>query len=118
MSLPDLEEKERRFSVRPSLKPDEFYETFYKDSDLPEKTVIELLKMISSYTTIPVTKLRPSDRFDHELQWLPDWEYDDGPSLLLWDLSEFIEEKRADIDIKRVKTIDDYILAWITLQNI
>ncbi|KJR41687.1 membrane protein [Candidatus Magnetoovum chiemensis] len=107
-----------RFKYRADLSPDEFYETFYRESGLPKDRVIDILNTIARQTRMPLNKLRPSDRFSMELSAPRSLglEMDTYPLDLEDDLQDLIDLKSANIALEDLHTIDDCIRAMIALE--
>jgi hypothetical protein len=107
-------EKERAFASRHDIGPDEFYDSFYRESGLPRQGVVELLREVSTETGIPASKLRPQDRFGRELAPVRGWEFDDGIGILEWNVQRRAKRICRPIDLKQVRTLDDYIRVMLS----
>ena len=101
--------KADRFEERATLSDEDFFNTFYKDSGISKSVIKEIIKDIATATEIPIGKLRPTDRFDHELAPVKGWEFGDGLIELNWRVMERIEERTKKERIPSLNTVDDYI---------
>ncbi len=105
-----------KFENREELTYDEFYERFYRDSEIPREVIIEILRSIEKHYPLPVGRLRPQDRFDKELA-------EDQRLIITSSYSEdFLEEnyytfdeeaRMKGIDLEKelmeLESIDDYV---------
>lgn len=98
---------------------DDFCSQFYPGEDLPRERILDVLKNLSEALEIPAGKLRPSDRFLVELAPLKDtWgSVDDTDFSLILLTGRLQKRDGVRIDMKTVKTIDDYIRAACSLPN-
>ncbi len=105
-----------RFRDRAVIDNEEFYQRYYKNTNIPKGIVFEVLTLISKSTGIPVTKIRPSDRFDKELAPTEGWETDDGISDVIW----YADDLRNKAKISKpiiLNTVDDLILYVAEIKN-
>jgi len=93
---------------REGISPEEFYEQHYAGSDLDERLVIELLNHVALELRLPVTKLRPDDRFAIELAPKKGGSWDSGYGILLYEIQRHANRKGIRVNLK-IHTIDDYI---------
>lgn len=100
LSKKETRRKNNRFINRPDMGIDEFYSSYYRCAGIPQEIVAQVLKDIANATGISECKIRPSDRFDHELAPLKGWEFGDG----LIELSWIVNKKTGKI--KKPKTIN------------
>jgi hypothetical protein len=103
-----------RFAERPALDFNAFYQNYYAGK-VDRAMTEELLQHVSQELSIPVAKLRPSDRFDAELRPIRGWEFDSGKGILLVEMEKLARAKSKDIDVTSIKTLDDYLLAMAEL---
>jgi hypothetical protein len=99
-----------RFSDRPTLDFNKFYQSYYAGTQNRER-IEELLAHVAQELSIPANKLRPSDRFDVELRPPRGWEFDSGKGILLVELDKLARAKGKLIDTKMIVTLDDYLRA-------
>ena len=71
---------------------------------------VEILTHMAGELDVPVTKLRPSDRFAVELA--PDWwnGWDSGVAILLLDLKSMAKRRGVRV-VQDIATVDDYVRA-------
>jgi hypothetical protein len=102
----------RRFSNRPALDFNEFYQSHYAGT-LNRERIEELLAHVAQELSIPANKLLPSDRFDVELRPVRGWEFDSGKGILMVELDKLARAKGKSIDTKMIVTLDDYLKAMV-----
>lgn len=107
----------QRLSKREDLNFDLFYEERYRELGFDPERVLEALNDVARAIDVPVTKIRPTDRFDVELAAERGWEFDDGVAVL----SDRAERKRfrrekGTTQRSKIETVDDYIRA-IAVEN-
>ncbi len=107
-----LQKKQARFSNRPRLSGDLFYQEFYQSTGLPKLHVLKARDEMATALGIQEEVLRPSDRFLVELAGEKDWEYFDESADDLFFINKD-REKRLGIviDLTKMVTLDDYIRA-------
>lgn len=96
------------FHKRSDMSEEEFFLTYYRDTKIKKETISEVLKAVSDATEIPVTKIRPSDRFDREFTLARGFDFDDGIS----EISRFLKGKVKQMGISetpRLYTVDGLI---------
>jgi hypothetical protein len=93
---------------RDEISPEIFYEQHYAESGLDERLVIELLNHVAQELRLPVTKLRPDDRFVVELAPKKGGAWDSGYGILLYEVQRHASKKGIKID-RRISTLDDYL---------
>jgi hypothetical protein len=98
-----------RFARRPDIIFDEFYSKFYATSNLEKNLVEELLNHVAAELDLPVLKLLPTDRFDAELAPDKGWDWDAGHGILSIELQQLAKKKGEIVNLKQIKTLDDYI---------
>lgn len=97
-----------RFASRASLEFNDFYDRFYKGS-LDQDVVRELMEHVAHELTIPMGKLRPGDRFENELKPMRGMEFDSGRDLLIVELARMAKKRGIEVELKRIRTLDDYL---------
>jgi len=109
--------KINRFQDRGRITPDQFYDTFYSNSGLSRQTVLQLLDEVAESIRIPAGLLRPQDRFEVELadeKWYwPDWGLDE----LSENASTRLKKLEAAVEADKIKTVDDYIRTFGSLET-
>ncbi|MBN1907067.1 MAG: hypothetical protein JW927_18455 [Deltaproteobacteria bacterium] len=100
LSKKEARGKNNRFINRPDMGIDEFYSCYYRSAGIPQEKVAQVLREIGNARGISECKIRPSDRFNHELAPLAGWEFGDG----LIELSWIVNKKTGKI--KKPKTIN------------
>lgn len=101
--------KRMRFSDRQSISLDQFYDNYYKNTDIAKDTVRKVLLLVSSSTDIPMEKIRPSDRFDDDLKPIEGWEFDDGLHEISWEIKEILN-RNANKKMPNIETVDELIV--------
>ncbi|MGH9554460.1 MAG: acyl carrier protein [Terriglobales bacterium] len=105
--------KRTRLAHRRSLRPTEFYRSFYANSGIPREVVIRLVKEIAEATEFPEGLIRPEDRFSKELAPLRGWDYmDDGSAELLGRIRRHEKELGITVDVETLRTVDDYMTTF------
>jgi len=98
------------FDGRESLTADEIFVRYYADSGLVKSVVVRLWSECTAKLKIQPEKLRPTDRFEHELAASDFWSSLDDPRE---DLARYamVEGKRfgVTIDLAGIKTLDELI---------
>ena len=119
ISEPLQKDRLKRLGEREFLSMDDFCSRFYSGEGLPRERILEVLKDLSEALEIPAGKLRPSDRFLVELAPLKKtWGSVDDTDFSLMLLTKRLKKKHGvPIDMKMVKTIDDYIRAACSLPS-
>jgi hypothetical protein len=109
----------KHLGERQLLSMDDFCSQFYPGDNLPKERILDVLKNLSEALEIPAGKLRPSDRFLVELAPLKNtWGSVDDTDFSLILLTERLQKRDGvRIDMKTVKTIDDYIRAACSLPS-
>ncbi len=103
-------ERRTRFEARERLAMEEIFSRYYAESGLTKDVVVRLWKECAETLGISAGKLRPTDRFDHELKGLDRLQITaDSVSHLLEDA--WIKAKRAgaSFDATKLTTLDDLI---------
>jgi hypothetical protein len=117
-------QKALRFTDRDEIELDNIYKTHFFVSAVDKDCFEELWQEIAETLRFPAKKIRPDDRFDYELgpvkfndklKWIGleilVGNYDDND-----DLSFIAEERKKkmklDIDISKIQTVRDYVLAF------
>ncbi len=99
-----------RFAGRGHLDDDQFYERFYKSSDLDKNLVVSLRHELGNILEIPAVLLLPTDRFDAELAVAEGWSYlDDSADELFLVYREREKRLGVRIPIASIHTVDEYI---------
>ena len=116
---PLQKDRVKHLGERQLLSMDDFCSQFYSGEELPRERILDVLKDLSEALEIPAGKLRPSDRFLIELAPLKNtWGSVDDTDFSLMLLTKRLEKQcGVPIDMKTVKTIDDYIRAACSLQH-
>lgn len=119
ISGPLQKDRVKRLGERELLSMDDFCSRFYSGEDLPRERILDVLQDLSEALEIPAGKLRPNDRFLVELAPLKNtWGSIDDTDFSLMLLTKRLEKKYGvPIDMKAVKTIDDYIRAASSLPS-
>lgn len=97
----------QRLNKRESLEIKNLYSHYYATSGLSEPSVMEIWQEIASTLHLPAEKLRPTDRFGHDV----------GTYLVLSNELDSLGElgagraKRLGIDVRweKIATIDEYV---------
>jgi hypothetical protein len=118
------EVRAERVHHRTSLSPEEFYDLFYKDSNITRDAVISVLQFIKENLAMPVDKLRPSDRFDTEYASIETLEVIDSDIDWFWDVTyrklyDAAQRKHVNLEdaFKQVKTLDEYIKMFVSIET-
>lgn len=99
-----------RFSDRDDVSFDRFYAEHYEALGLDRERVKRALNDVAQAIDVPMTKLRPTDRFDVELAAERGWEFDDGIAVLAGRAVKPGHKLGSDGTKRpRVLTLDDYI---------
>ena len=93
---------------REDIPPETMHAAHFAAFGLDVELVVEILTHMAGELDVPVTKLRPSDRFDVEVA--PDWwsGWDSGVAILLLDLTSMAKRRGVRIE-QGIATVDDYI---------
>jgi hypothetical protein len=98
------------FGGREPVAAEEVFARYYADSGLDERVVVQLWSDCAAKLKVPAEKLRPTDRFEHELAVADFWSSLDD---LREDLADYALSRAkklgATIDLKSPKTLDDLI---------
>jgi len=104
-----LAEKRKRFMDRPSVPVEEIFRTHYAGASLDKEAVVQAWMKVAEVLNVDPAKLRPSDRFKHELGPVRGYPVPDE----LADLEEFLEHRCKELGIRlergTVNTLDDFI---------
>lgn len=103
-----LRVKLSRFAGRATMSPHDLFTTFYEGLGFSEEDVVRILRQVASATEVPIGRLRPQDRFDHELAPVKGWEFDDGLAEITW-LVGTEARKARDPRAPQIDTLDDLI---------
>lgn len=95
---------------REDITPEAIHGEFYAKDGLDRGRVVEILTHVAGEIGVPVTKLRPSDRFDVELAPEKWNEWDSGMGILLLDLEHMAKRRGLRIE-SSIATVDDYVRA-------
>ena len=95
---------------RESLSPEQLFDHYYAASHLEQRLIVELLNHLAEELSLPVDKVRPSDRFSVELLPRKGSEWDSGYGILLFELQRLAKKKGKAIK-EPIATIDDYLRA-------
>lgn len=101
--------KRIRFAERTPLTLKEFWRQFYEERGVPLEVVEELLPVIAEAAEVPVTLLRPTDRFAEELAPEKGWEFGDGLAEVGWWVRALAKRSGKEVDLSEVRTVDDLI---------
>lgn len=96
-------------SRRDSISMDDVYARYYATSGLSEVSVIEVWQEVAKTLDLPPGKLRPGDRFGHDV----------GTYLLTSDELDTLSELGAErarrlgieVDLQKIYTVDEYARA-------
>jgi len=98
------------FGDREPLAVGEIFARYYVNSGLDERVVVQLWNDCAAKLKVPAEKLRPTDRFAHELAAADIWSSLADPREDLADYALARAKKLgATIDLKAPKTLDDLI---------
>ena len=90
------------------MNEEEFIRTYYEDAGIPKEIISDVLKEVAGVTEIPLTKIRPTDRFDIELAPNRGWVFGDKIAEISW----FVQSKMKQAGISepvKLHTVDDLI---------
>jgi|GEM_PF-5236991 len=114
--------KYKMFEQRECLSPEEFYEKFYSESKIRKQVLFDILQFMEKNLDLPISKLRPNDRFDKELAVIIELEVVDDDISYFWDatfnrLYESAEKKQIDLKkaLYSIKNIDEYIKTFASI---
>ena len=102
------------FAQREILDDDTIYSRFYADSGLTKTFVAELWHEIADTLGILPGKLRPTDRFGHEIgksYWITTEALDTLTAVAVRRSKKY----QGSIDLAGIKTVDDYIRQFAAL---
>lgn len=109
-----VKRKQARFDKRSDMPIDQLYQQYYKDFKLNYDDFCYIWEHISYHLEVSKEKLRPSDRFDHELA------PEDGLELVdeIEDLIVFVKvesEKRKIIEnLDDVRSVNELVLILVS----
>ena len=93
---------------REDITPEAMHAAHFAAFGLDVELVVEILIHMASELDVPVTKLRPSDRFD--VEFAPDWwnGWDSGVAILLLDLQRMAKRRGVRVE-QDITTVDEYV---------
>jgi hypothetical protein len=98
------------FGGREPLPAEEIYARYYAGSGLDERVAVRLWSECAAKLKVLDGKLRPTDRFEHELAAAGFWSSLDDPREDLADYARVRAKKHGTtIDLESPKTLDDLI---------
>lgn len=107
---------EKLFEGRTPLSKEEFYRTFYSETDIAENVVVKVLQILEEYLDCDFSRLHPTDSFSSNLKFFlyeDEWAGDEIVLSLEQDFSIQISGEEAE----NAYTIDDIIqLVWAKVQ--
>jgi hypothetical protein len=117
MSADVLEKRrvKRMFAERETLNNDSMYSLFYANSGLSAPFVAELLLEIAELLEISPGKLRPSDRFGHEIGMRIFVRSSDVLDDLASIANRRAKKYNSSINLEDIKTVDEYIRRFAVL---
>jgi hypothetical protein len=109
--------RQAEFGGREPLAAEDIFARYYGDSGLNKDVIVRLWNECAAKLRIPPEKLRPTDRFEHELAVSDFWASLDDPRE---DLARYAisQAKRFGvvIDLKGTKTLDELIRQLATVE--
>lgn len=109
-SLASKRKRQRHFHSRESQPVGEVFERHYANSGLDRDVIVRLWRECASALRVPADKLRPADRFEHELAASDFWASLNDPRD---NLARFAMTRAKSfgttIDLKQTKTVDELI---------
>jgi hypothetical protein len=99
----------RMFAEREALNNDSMYSLFFANSGLSAPFVAELLREIAELLEISPGKLRPSDRFGHEIGMRIFVRSSDVLDALASIANRRAKKYNNSINLEDIKTIDEYV---------
>lgn len=108
----------RKFRNREAVPFDQIYSSNLQSSGVPKDLASELWSEAARTLRIPATKLRPSDRFDRELNyhlsWLPFVDLNDD---FYWAAVARLKRLNADKALfENARTLGDYVVTFARLE--
>jgi hypothetical protein len=102
--------RQAEFGSRELLTAEDIFATYYGDSGLDKDVVVRLWNECAAKLRIPPEKLRPTDRFEHELGASDFWaSLDDTREDLARYAMAHAKRFGGTIDLKGTKTLDELI---------
>ena len=105
--------KLRRLDGRDDLSNEEIYQRFFENSGLPEDAVISAWTELAEFLELPTGKLRPADRFAHELAPPKGHEYDDPSLMVPGLLARRVQdsgESTSATHVPEIRSVSDYVV--------
>lgn len=103
----------RLIGSRSALSEDEIYRNYYANAGLQQAAVLEMWAEVARTFSMPIGKLRPGDRFGHELGGY--WITDDQIDVLSWTARERSRKSGIELNLSEIKTLDDYVRGFARL---
>ena len=102
--------RQNRLAGREAMSPAALYEQYFQNSGLPQEVVIRLWQSAAQALKLPAELLRPTDRFDRELQPMAEWHIHDDHNerLAAWAEGE-AKKHGTKIDLMPVQTLGELI---------
>ncbi len=107
---------EKGISQRETLDDNTVYFLFYANSGLPVSLVTELWHEIADTMGVLPGKLRPTDRFGHEIG-KSFWITNEALDALAAVATKRTKEYQSSIDLQLIKTVDDYIRQFSAMRK-
>lgn len=95
---------------REDITPEAIHGEFYAKDGLERDLVVEILTHVAGELRLPVSKLRPTDRFEVELAPARGDAWDSGMGILLLDLQHMAKRRGVRVE-GAIVTVDDYVRA-------
>jgi hypothetical protein len=91
------------FAARETLSEEQIYSQYFAQSGISASAVRELWHEVAETLHVPAEKLRPSDRFGHELggYWISSDELDA--------LARRAAKRSSQLDLAEIKTLGEYV---------
>ena len=96
------------FSKRQILQEKDIYRLYFSDNRIPEADIFELWREVASQFNLSPGKLRPTDRFGHELGGF--WITSDGLDELYRLAQKRAQQNGIVVDLSKIHTLEDYII--------
>ena len=106
-----------RFAGREAMSLTALYEQFFHDSGLPQEVVLQLWQAAAQTLKLPAELLRPTDRFDRELQPMAEWHIHDdyNERLAAWAEGE-AKQHGMKMDLMPIQTLGELITLLARLE--
>jgi hypothetical protein len=103
---------------REALTPDEIFTRYYSSGDVSRDVIVDLWVECAKKLKVPATKLRPTDRFEHELGAADFFaSLDDSRDDLSRYAIDFARRRGATVRFQEIKMVDDLIRQLAEVQR-